>query len=129
MIAVILLVCYYAFIQLPMERSFKKGVSYLNENKPTEASKELDKVLRVYPKYEPVYLNVANYALKNGQKEESDKRYRVARRLCLINSEIFSERGLVYAKYRNNLAQGTEFYNEHVFRNYLSSYLYADTQQ
>ena len=127
--AMVLLILYYAFIEIPMERSFIKGVNYLNQNKVAQASAEFDKVLRVYPQYEPVYLNVANYCLKNGKIKEGRARYNRALRLCLINSEIFSERALVYALYTRNLNKGTALYNKNVIENYVSKFLYPYAQK
>lgn len=119
--AMALLILYYAFIEIPMEQSFIKGVNYLNQNKVAEASAEFEKVLRIYPVYEPVYLNVANYCLKNGKIKEGRARYNRALRLCLIKSEIFSERALVYALYTRNLNKGTALYNKQVINNYFST--------
>lgn len=122
--AFFLLFFYYLYIEFPMERSFVKGLDFLTQNKPLEAAQEFDKVLQVYPKYEPVYLNLANFYYQNGRLKESKVKYNFARKLCLINSEIFSKRGLVYAKYRRNLSEGVAFYNDHVLKNYFSSLFY-----
>ena len=124
-----MLLNYYAFIQFPMERSFIAGLNLLNQNKPIEASAEFSKVLKFYPKYEPVYLNIANYCFKNGQVNEGQERYNYAGQLCLINSEIFSARGLIYVKYRNNLDEGMTFYNNNVLKNYLSNFLNTDAKK
>lgn len=127
--AFVILFLYYMLIEFPMERSFVKGLKYLQQNEPAKASEEFAKVLKVYPKYEPVYLNVANYSLKNGQIEEGNERYRYAKRLCLINSEIFSARGLVYAKYHKNLDEGVAFYNKQVLDNYFSNLFYGQSKK
>ena len=116
-----LLFLYYYFIQFPMERSFVKGLDYLRQNKFTKASGEFDKVLKVYPRYEPVSLNLSAYYLRNKDYKKSTDLYNYSRRTCLINAEIFSERGLVYSKYKSNFDQGLIFYNDHVVNNYLST--------
>ena len=122
--AFLLLFLYYYFIQFPMERSFVKGLDYLQQNKLAEASEEFNKVLAVYPKYEPVYINVANSYFHSGRLKEAKFYYKFSRRLSLINAEIFSERGLVYAKYNLNFDEGVAFYNGHVLNNYLSKVFY-----
>ncbi len=127
--AFLFLLIYYSFIQFPMERSFIKGLNYLNQNKALEASQEFKKVIRVFPKYEPVYLNVANYFLQNGHLKQSMSYWEYSRRICLLTAEIFTERGLVYSKYRLHLDDGIVFYNDHVQKYYLSKLFPSDEKE
>ena len=113
-----------------MERSFIKGLAYLEQNQLAEASVEFKKVLRVFPKYEPIYLNMADYWRRNGRPKASKAQYNYSKKLCLINAEIFSERGLVYAKYNfDHLDKGVAFYNDHVLKNYPSNLFYAQQKK
>lgn len=128
--AFVLLFMYYAFIQFPMERSFVKGLKAIERNDMAEASTEFQKVLKVYPTYEPVYLNISKYYAKHKRFQDSNFFYNKARRICLINSEIFSERGLIYAQYtQKKLEKGVDFYNNHVEKYYLSSLFYPNEKK
>lgn len=124
--ALLLLSLYYYFIEFPMERSFVKGLNHLQQNNFVEASMEFDKVLAVFPKYEPVYLNMANYYRQNGRPKDSKAKYTYSKKLSVINSEIFSARGMVYAQYKySHLDEGVTFYNNHVLKNYFSNLFYS----
>ena len=118
--ALVFLIFYYALIELPMERAFIKGVKYLNEKKIPEASREFDKVLSVFPKYEPFYLNITNYHLRNGHYNTANFYFKHSKHLSSIAGEVFQERGLIFSKYRRSFDKGIVFYNNHVMKNYLS---------
>ena len=123
--ALILLFFYYYCIEFPMERSFIKALNDLRENKNAQASEEFKKIVRVFPSYEPVYLNIAKVHFQNGRKKTGVIYYKKSKKISIMTGEVFSERGLIYAKYAKDFDKGIEFYNDHVVKNYLSTLLFS----
>lgn len=125
--AFLLLFCYYFYIQFPMERFFIKGVHDLREDNKVQALREFQQVLRIYPNYEPVYINFACIYHPYQRKLEIASLKR-ARMISMVNSDDLSERGSIYyTGYRIKEAQ--DFFNKIVINDYLLTLLNSHDQE
>lgn len=64
------LVFYYTDLQLPLERSFIKGVHLLAAHQNDQARDEFNKITAAYPNYTPAYFNLMHISAQEGRWQQ-----------------------------------------------------------
>jgi tetratricopeptide (TPR) repeat protein len=127
--ALLLLFPYYYYIEFPMEKTFRKGVNDLHKNKNMQALGEFKKIIRVYPAYEPVYLNLGRLYHRDGDWDSALASYRRAEMIGIMSSEENFEHRVWRLsssfEQKHDIDEATALYNRLVVMNYFSAMVYS----